>query len=114
DSPMHPIYAHYSKLDPRIEWIVTNDPLDFRDHYCPPSYRYNQAVREGKVTGTFSMVMPDDDLIHPAYIETMTKTALANGHSAVYSSQEWVRLRDGVSTPAGGLTASQVMRGGCV
>ena len=113
DSPMHPIYAKYSKLDPRIEWIITWDALDFSSHYCPVSYRYNQAVREGKVTGTYSVVMPDDDLIDPLYLECLVEK-LEQGHDAAYCSQVSVNYKDGITSPRGGLTASKVLTGNCV
>lgn len=112
-SPMHALYARYSGLDKRIEWILTFDPLDFRDHYCPVSYRYNQAVRDGKLHGTYSCVMPDDDLIAPTYIERLTNE-LETGLDAVYCSQSWVRYVNGETAPHGGLTASRVIKGACV
>jgi hypothetical protein len=113
DSPMHQVYADYAKRDKRIEWIITWDGMDFRERYCPISYRYNQAVREGKVTGRYSVVLPDDDLLDPLYLEMLVEK-LEQGHDAAYCSQTWVNYKDGITTPRGGLTASKVVTGDCV
>ena len=113
ESPMHPIYAHYTKLDKRIEWIVTGDGLDFASRVCPVSYRYNQAHREGKVVGKYSCVMPDDDLIAPTYMERLTQE-LERGFDAMYCSQTSVNYKNGTTSPRGGLTASQTLTGDCV
>ena len=112
DSPMHTIYAKYSRLDPRIEWIITGDPVDFRERYCPVSYRYNQAVREGRLEGDYSCVMPDDDLIDPNYLKTMIEGL--KKHEAVYCSQSLVRLREGRHEPVGELRATSTLTGDCV
>ena len=113
ESTMHPIYAHYAECDPRIEWIITHDPKDFASRVCPVSYRYNQAHREGRITSPYSFVMPDDDLIAPTYMERLTQE-LEKGYDAVYCSQESVNYKDGVTSPRGGLTASQTLTGDCV
>lgn len=111
DSPMRSIYEYISTLDPRIEWIITNDPFDFAEHYCPCSYRFNQAQREGKLTGDYCFMLPDDDVIAPTYMERMLEE-LSKGHDAVYCAQNRVKVdRQGTETQQDVLWANAPLTG---
>jgi hypothetical protein len=95
--------------DPRVVWVSTGEPPDLRTHLCPVGWATNEVIRRGLVRGEYVCTFYDDDRYEPTFVERMVGYLEATGESAVWCSQNRVRLVGGEEQPSGYIQAGHVL-----
>jgi hypothetical protein len=70
DKDLTDLYSAFHRM-PNIEWHLTGEPEDAKEHYCPVAHWTNFVLTNGMVKGRYFCTFYDDDLYHPTFMEKM-------------------------------------------
>jgi hypothetical protein len=103
------LYSAFHRM-PNIQWHLTGEPEDAKEHYCPVAHWTNYVLKTGMIKGRYFCTFYDDDLYHPTFMEKMAGYLDTHPNcDAVRCSERWAKI-----DTSGKRKPTTILRADCV